>query len=603
MVLQSACHQLLEQQLAGKDKISTRINSRQLIARVWREYLAKRWPLLLIATLLMAIEGSMAGALSYMLQPMFDLVFIQGDQDALTWVCGVIFGISLLRAVTGIAQRTLMSKIANETVAELKKNMLRKFMALESGFFLDHSPGELVTRVQEDTGAIGSVWTAVIRGAGRDSIALISLFAVAISVDITWTLAAVIGTPLLILPSMVLQRYVRKKIGFVRVAVSALTTRLDEIFHGIDAIKFNAIEDYQAKQFGDKLDHTVRQQIKSAAAMSSMPGVVDVVTGIGLVAVLFFAAGDIISGEKTVGQFMSFFTAIALAFEPMRRLGGIAGVWQAAAASLDRIYEILDREPKISTPKNGMSLTITAPEIQFDAVQLAYGEKQILQGLSFTAEAGKTTAIVGPSAAGKTTLYRLMARMVDADKGRVLVNGQDVKTLDLGQLRAMFSIVAQDTLLFDETLRENILLGRSDVTDAELDVALNAANVSEFLDSFPDGLETEVGPRGARLSGGQRQRVAIARAVLRNTPVLLLDEPTSALDAKSEKLVQAAIDKMGRGQTVLVIAHRLSTVINADKIIVVDQGRVVEEGKHATLMKQGGVYRMLHDLQNAAAKE
>jgi len=545
----------------------------------------------------------MAGAISYMLQPMFDLVFIQGDEGALLWVTVGIFVIFVVRAVTGIAQRTMMSKIANESVADLKKDMVAKFMALESSYFLDHSPGELVTRVQEDTGAIGAVWTAVIRGAGRDTIALVSLFAVAINVDWRWTLAALVGTPLLILPSMVLQRYIRKKTGFVRVAASVLTTRLDEIFHGIDAIKFNAIEDYQAAQFGNKLDHTVRQQIKSAAAISSMPGVVDVVTGIGLVAVVYFAAGDIISGEKTVGQFMSFFTAIALAFEPMRRLGGIAGIWQTAAASLDRIYEVLDRTPGIVTPNNGTQPDRVAPEIQFDDVRLSYGEKPVLQGLSFTAEAGKTTAIVGPSAAGKTTLYRLVARMVDADAGRVLVGGQDVKTLDLAALRAMFSIVAQDTLLFDESLRENIFLGQHGVTDAALDQALEAANVTEFLAGFPDGLETEVGPRGGRLSGGQRQRVAIARAILRNTPVLLLDEPTSALDAKSEKLVQGAIDKMGRGQTVLVIAHRLSTVMNADKIVVIDQGRVVEQGKHASLMKKRGVYRMLHDLQNATVDE
>ncbi|MCB2117527.1 MAG: ATP-binding cassette domain-containing protein, partial [Rhodobacteraceae bacterium] len=295
-------------------------------------------------------------------------------------------------------------------------------------------------------------------------------------------------------------------------------------------------------------------------------------------------------------EFMSFFTAMALAFQPLRRLGDMAGAWQTAAASLERLYRLFDTQPSVKR----VVAAAPAPKetgIAFEDVHLAYGDHAVLRGLCFTAEPGKTTALVGPSGAGKSTVFNLLTRMVDPTSGRITVGGADIAALDLAALRDLFSVVTQEATLFDETIRENVLLGRTDVPEAALAAALDAAHVSAFAAHLPEGLETHAGPRGSGLSGGQRQRVAIARALLRDAPILLMDEATSALDAASEKVVQEALERLSAGRTTLVIAHRLATVRNAHKIVVMDRGRVVEEGTHEALLAENGLYAGLCRLQ------
>ena len=283
---------------------------------------------------------------------------------------------------------------------------------------------------------------------------------------------------------------------------------------------------------------------------------------------------------------MSFFTAMALAFQPLRRLGGIAGVWQMMQASLTRIFELADtRAAVVDDADPGIEMPATTA-IRFDDVMLSYGKLPVLNGLSFDLAPGTTTALVGQSGAGKSTVFNVLTRLVDPKSGIVSIGGVDVRALPLEKLRGLFSVVSQDALLFDETLRENILLGRKDLTDAELQGVLDDAFVSEFLPALPDGLDTQVGARGSNLSGGQRQRVAIARALLRDTPILLLDEATSALDAEAEKTVQAALERLAEGRTTLIIAHRLSTIRTVDRILVLDKGRLAEAGTHDRLVAE-----------------
>jgi ATP-binding cassette subfamily B protein len=318
--------------------------------------------------------------------------------------------------------------------------------------------------------------------------------------------------------------------------------------------------------------------------------------------VLLYGGSEIISGDKTVGQFMSFFTAIGLAFDPMRRLASLSGTWQAAAAALERLKELMDAPIRLKSPKNPVPPPEGLPDIQLDEVSLSYGDAKVLNNLSLRAESGKTTALVGASGAGKSTIFNLLTRLVDPQAGTIRVGGIDVKDIALNDLRDLYSVVSQEALLFDETLRENILLGRKGISDEELKPVLDAAHVSDYLANLPDGLDTLVGPRGSALSGGQRQRVVIARALLRDTPILLLDEATSALDAQSEKVVQSALDRLAGGRTTLVIAHRLATIINADKIIVMDSGQVVDQGTHQELLDRGGIYADLYHLQFQGGK-
>ncbi|MDU8912807.1 ABC transporter ATP-binding protein [Aestuariicoccus sp. MJ-SS9] len=545
----------------------------------------------------MAIEGSMFGLLSYMMEPMFDRVFVGGDQQALVWVGMAIMGIFVARAVSSVVQKVLLTRMSQLTVAEIRTDLLRHLMSLEGAFHQVHPPGYLMQRIEGDVNAINKVWNTIITGAGRDVVALFALFAVAVNVDWVWTLIALIGAPLLVAPAVVLQRFVRGNARLARDIAARLSTRLNEVFHGITPVKLNTLERYQEARYRALTDDRIRTEVRATLGSASLPGLIDLMSGIGFFGVLLYGGGEILSGEKTVGEFMAFFTAIGLAFEPLRRLGNVSGVWQVAAAGIERIRELLNTEPALRDPAAPLAPPSGVPEIALSDVHLEYDGQPILRGLTLSAEAGETTALVGPSGAGKSTIFNLLTRLVDPASGAVTIGGVPVGDMRLADLRGLFSVVSQDAALFDETLRENILLGRRDVSEARLAEVLEAAHVADFLPRLPNGLDSPVGPRGSSLSGGQRQRVAIARALLRDTPILLLDEATSALDAQSEAVVQAALERLSAGRTTLIIAHRLSTVREADKIVVMDQGRVVDQGRHDELLARGGVYADLYRLQ------
>jgi ATP-binding cassette subfamily B protein len=564
---------------------------------LWRGYLRRHMGLLGIALLFMLLEGSMVGAVSYMMQPMFDNVFVAGDTGALKWVSLAFLVIFSLRGLAGVMQKVLLTRISQLTAAHLRTDLLARLIRQDPAFHQVHPPGFLIQRVQMDVNAVNDVWRAIITGAGRDAISLVILIGVAISVDWRWTAVMLIGVPLTLYPIALAQRYVRKKAAQARDLGATLATRLDEVFHGIVPIKLNNLEDYQTGRYGEHTDHFVRSEIRASFGTAAITGMVDVMAGLGFMGVLLYGGNEIISGEKTVGQFMSFFTAIGLAFDPMRRLAAVSGTWQVAAAALERIKELLDAPIKLVSPAKPVAAPKGLPDIKLDDVTLKYGDATVLSGLTLHAEAGKTTALVGASGAGKSTIFNLLTRLVDPQAGTVQVGNVDVAAMALPDLRNLYSVVSQEALLFDETLRENILLGRTDVPKEQLAKVLDAAHVSDFLDKLPKGLDTLVGPRGSALSGGQRQRVVIARALLRDTPVLLLDEATSALDAQSEKVVQSALDKLSGGRTTIVIAHRLSTIRNADKIMVMDRGKVVDQGSHDDLLARGGIYADLYRLQ------
>ncbi|SMG23838.1 ABC transporter ATP-binding protein [Paracoccus sp. J56] len=565
-----------------------------LFARMWRDYLHPYWARILLALVFLIVEGSTLGLLSWMLKPLFDRVFVGGDTDAIWWVGGVIFSLFLIRASTFVINRSLMTSVSLAVSTSMQTDLLRHIMTLDSSFFQENPPGALIERVQGDSIAVQGVWSTFISGAGRDMVSLLSLFGVAVAVDPWWTMAALVGAPLLILPTVLVQRYIRRKMRQNRVNASQRATRLDEVLHGINAVKLNRMEDYQADRFSQIVSRIRKAEIKMSGIGATVPALVDVVTGLGFIGVLALGGAEVTRGERTVGDFMSFFTAMALAFQPLRRLGNLTGTWQIAAASLERIYSVLDMQPGIACGPRCEPPPDTT--IRFHDVRLAYSGHPVLNGLSFTAEAGQTTALVGPSGAGKSTVFNLLTRLIDPEAGEITLGGVPLREFDLGVLRDQFSTVSQEAALFDETLRENILLGHPQ-DDKALRRATVAAHVADFTDNLPLGLDTPAGPRGSALSGGQRQRVAIARAVLRDAPILLLDEATSALDAQSERLVQQALDELSAGRTTLVIAHRLSTVRQADKIVVIEAGRVVEEGNHDQLMAKGGAYAALVRLQ------
>ena len=574
--------------------------SKKLVNWFWKTYVRARLPILLVGFLLMTVEGGALGLLSYMVRPMFDEIFIAGDKGAVFWVSMGVFSIFIARALAGFAQRILMAAVARNVSADIQRDLVNHMVDLDGSFFQENSPGVLIERVRGDPGAAAGIISATFSAAGRDLVGLISLLSVAVYIDWLWTLIAVVGAPLMLFPILYLQKLIRKTSRLVRNAAAKIATRLDELFHGINTVKVNGTEKYETQRFTSEVDILVNAQLRAVAASAGIPALMDVVAAVGFLGVLSYGGLQIIDGEKTVGEFMSFFTAIALVFEPLRRLGAISGAWQVALVSLERIYGVFQIQPSIVSPVNAVSVPDdpSKADVILNNVSFSYGDQPVLDRASFVAEAGKTTALVGASGAGKSTVFNMLTRLIEPDSGNVTIGGIDAKALDLHALRRLFSVVTQDAQLFDESIRDNILLG-VETSEERLSVALDAAHVTDFLPNQTKGIDTPAGPRGSGLSGGQRQRVAIARALLRDTPILLLDEATSALDARSEAIVQGALESLSKGRTTLVIAHRLATVRNADKIVVMDRGRVVDQGTHAELIKREGIYKNLYQLQFA----
>ena len=571
----------------------TQMSAKHLLGWLWRDHLVQRWPVLVLAMALMALEGAATGAVSYLVRPMFDEVRQGAAFGVVIKIAAAVGGVFVLRSLAGYSHKLLIARQSERIGAELQAAMLAHALRLDVAFYLANSPGSLMERLRGDTATLRGLWPPMLQAVGRDVVALASLALVALMIDWRWTLIAVAGVPLLALPLMRLQGKVRKTASAARGSASALSTQLDEAFHGIRTLQLSGAEMDEVGRYRRALDRFLTAQFRSDRSSAAIPALIDIVAALGFAGVMLYGGSQIIAGDKTMGEFLSFFTAMGLVFEPLRRLGALSGQWAAARASLERMRGLLDHQPTITTPPHPTPLPQTrALSLQLHDVSFAYDSTKVLSHINLVAESGKVTALVGPSGAGKTTIFHLLTRLVDPTSGSVKLNGTDLRDLDLAQLRSLFAVVSQDTALFDETIAANVRLGALDQSDEALTRALRMAQ-AEFVTDPQAG----AGPRGTALSGGQRQRIAIARAVLRDAPILLLDGATSALDSQTELSVTQALDSLRDGRTTIVIAHRLSTIQAADVIVVMDQGRIVDQGSHSALLARGGLYADLYRLQ------
>ncbi|MGH6884997.1 MAG: ABC transporter ATP-binding protein, partial [Geminicoccales bacterium] len=421
-----------------------------------------------------------------------------------------------------------------------------------------------------------------------------------------WLLATIafVAFPSAILPMIKVGRRVRKVAGSTQAQVGRLTTLLDESFQGIRQIKAYAMEGYEAARARAEIERLFRLIQKAVRIRSVLHPVMELLGGFAVVAVLLYGGQQVISGAKDPGSFFAFVTALLLAYEPVKRLTKLNATLQEGLAAAQRVFALMDIEPAINDRAEARPLRVTGGEIHFEGVDFTYdGATPALHGVELTIPAGKTVALVGPSGAGKSTVMNLIPRFYDVTAGKIAIDGQDLREVTLESLRSKIALVSQEILLFDDTVRANIAYGLRDASDAEVEEAARSADAHDFVAALPQGYDTPVGPRGAALSGGQRQRIAIARALLKNAPILLLDEATSSLDSETERQVQEALASLMTGRTTLVIAHRLSTVVEADLIYVLDEGRVIEHGRHLDLLARDGAYARLYALQFAIESE
>lgn len=566
--------------------------SRRLIGRFLADWVWPRWRSLAVALALTACLAAATGAYPLIIKSSFDTL-LKGNTELLPWVLAAIVLITATRSLFLYLHTVTTSRIVSRLTTDLQQHAFSHLMHADFARLTREPPGRMLSRLTNDVAFIEQGLAASINTAIRDTLSILVLVATMIYLD--WAMALIVlGIyPLAAVPIVVVSERLRKVAKRTQAELGQMTSELSEKLAGTRLIKTFRLEDYAAGRVNASFEEVFKLRMKAIRNRARLDPMLEAFGGLAVAGVIAFAYWRITSGISTVGDFMGFVTALLMASQPIRAIGNLAGKIQEALSALENVYGMLDERPAITDKPGAAALTVSAGNIRFDDVSFNYGggaAGDAVVNVTLDIPGGTTVAFVGRSGAGKSTLVNLVPRLFDVTSGAILIDGQPIDKVTIASLRDQIAIVSQDVTLFDDTIRSNIALGRLDATEAEVIAAAKAAAADEFIVTQPDGYETRIGDRGMRLSGGQRQRLALARAILRNAPILLLDEATSALDTQSEKLVHAALERFTAGRTTLVIAHRLSTVQNADLICVMDKGRVVETGRHGELVAHGGIY-------------
>ena len=577
-------------------------------SRLAREDLSPHLGVLAVATVCMIISAAGTAALAYLLDPAIRLIFIEKRQD---WLVALPLGVAAVSAIGAIAAYTAGSILAatgQRVVASLQGRMARSLVRADLAVLeADHSAAQ-AARFTYDATLVRDMVTRGVSGVAKDVPTVLLLIALMFWQD--WALALVV---LLVLPlGGLAMRLIATKSHTAAESgmreTGSLAAAVGEAVTGRRVIKAYGLEDHAATRAESSVARRLASLIAGERAAAATVPVSDALGGIGIAAVIAYAGWRGMSGELPLNAFMSFVAAALMAFQPIRALSSLTSVFAQGSAALTRIYATIDARPTIVDAPAAATLNLAVvplgqPLIRFDQVSFSYAPPApTLDTVSFDVQRGQTVALVGPSGAGKSTIVNLLLRFYRPTAGHIELGGQDIETVTIASLRNTMALVTQEPFLFDDTIAANIAFGRKDATQADIEAAAKAAAAHDFIAALPEGYAARAGESGARLSGGQRQRIAIARAILRDAPILLLDEATSALDAENEARVQEALERLMQGRTTLVVAHRLSTIMNADRILVFEAGRIVEHGKHADLIAAGGLYARLFTTQFSGPK-
>ena len=571
-----------------------------LVRQLVRDYLRPYFRTMLLAAVLMSVAAGMTGSLAKLMEPVIDEVFQSHDQSRLIPVAVMVFLVFTLRGITTYAHNVLMNQVGQGVVADIQKKLSAHLIHADLAYLHNNAAGHLISNMISDVNVMRNAMGECMVGMIRSSLTVVFLVSVMFWQNWRMATAAFLVLPIAALLLGRIGRYLRSISGRTQQEIGEFAATLNQTFQGARQVKAYGMENYEADRLGQAIDRLFNLAKRGFQVSAFSVPISEVLSGLAIVMVILYGGSLVISGQSTAGEIFSFITAFLLAYEPMKRLGKMAGMMQTGLGAAERILDILAIKPRIAERQGASDLVLVSPTIAFENVRFCYDDgKLALDGLTLTVPSGAKVALVGPSGAGKSTILNLIPRFYDVESGRVTIDGQDIRDVTLSSLRKNIALVSQEVAIFDDTIAANIRYGSLDASDQAVIEAARQAAAHDFISALPEGYQTRVGENGVKLSGGQRQRLAIARAMLRNAPILLLDEATSALDADSERLVQEALARLQEGKTTLVIAHRLSTIVDADLIYVIDDGRVVESGHHRDLLSQDGVYRRLYGLNVA----
>jgi len=551
----------------------------------------------LISMLCMVIAGALTSSQAVLVKPVLDDIFLAKNPASLKWLPLAVILIFLVKGVCNYIQTVLMNFIGLRIVTDLRNRLYEQIQKQSLSFFAQHPTGLLMSRITNDVASIQNAVSDVVTSIVKDSFTIVALICVIFYTD--WKLAfiAMVIFPLTIYPISQFGRKIRKVTTSTQITMATLSSLLQETISGTRIVKAFGMEKYENKRFAGENERFFKLNMKAVSVKALSHPLMEFLGGLGIAAVIFYGGYNVLEGNSTPGTFFSFLTAVLMLYEPVKRLTNVNNTINQGIAGAERVFSIVDLVPDIEDKPDAVDLPPIQRGIDIENVTFRYEKTPVLKNIRLSIKAGEVVAFVGMSGGGKTSLINLIPRFYDVSDGRVLIDGLDIRDVSMQSLRRQIAIVTQQTILFNDTVKNNIAYGSFEKRDEDIISAAKAANAHDFIMRMPNGYDTNIGELGTKISGGEKQRLSIARAILKNAPILILDEATSSLDTEAEIEVQEALDNLMKGKTTLMIAHRLSTIRNADRIIVLVNGEIVEQGDHETLMKKQGEYFRLYNLQ------
>lgn len=568
--------------------------------RLWRDWVLKRPALVALALSLSVVTAGAAASYAGLIAWTFNLLEAR-SADFFPLAPLVIIGLATLRSVSLYAQTVQTNNIALHVMQDMQNAMFSKLVHADFARLSREPVGGLVSRFTNDITLLRETLVRLANNLVRDVFTVIGAIAWMLYLDWMLTAMILLVYPIAFYPVLQIGQRLRKTSADAQSQMGAVTSQLEESFSGARMVKTYGLEDYETERAGKSFAERLRFLFRITENKARVDPILEIAGGVALAGLVAFAGWRLMNGETSIGNILGVLTGIGVMSPAIRAIGTLNAVVQEGFAVLDRVFSVLDEVDTVTPSLDAPALSASAGEVALSDVRFAYPDGTMaLDGVNLVARPGKTVALVGPSGSGKSTVLNLIPRLYDVSDGQVEIDGQDVRAVSLASLRGSLALVSQDVTLFDDSVRANIAFGRLDASDEDIIAAAKAADAHDFIMDLPEGYDSPVGPRGGNLSGGQRQRLSIARAILKDAPILLLDEATSALDTESERRVQAALERLSEDRTTLVIAHRLSTVRDADWIYVMEDGQVREEGRHDDLLARGGLYAKLCKLQFGA---